>query len=139
MNRDRLKNWRRFKRNRQLKIEEHMEEKKTINRLIANYHTERVSGSKKVYDAEAEELVKLLDKERETIEFLRLEIKTEREALEKEISKIDVTFQNVLFSKYINGNVYKSNYEVAKDLHCSESYINKTLMLALREFEKEGK
>lgn len=97
-------------------------------------------GSKKVYDAEAERLVKLLDKNGELIKNLQKEIDDEKELIEKEIFKIkDMTLQNVLISKYMTGEFYKSNYEVGEDLNCSESYIDKKLMIALREFEKGEK
>lgn len=43
MNRERLKRWRRFKRNRELRIIEYREERATISRTIATYGTERTS------------------------------------------------------------------------------------------------
>ncbi len=131
MNRNDLKNYK----HNQIWIKEQIEyiesQKETINRL-STILSDMPKGSKKIYDEEAEKLVKLED----CFEELMNEVLKEEEkqkTIVEEVNKMEYPFKNILFKKYIQG---KTLVTIASEMNYSYRDLCRKNGIALNKFEK---
>ena len=132
MNRKDLKNYK----HNQIWIKEQIEyiesQKETINRL-STILSDMPKGSKKVYDEEAEKLVKLEDCFEELMNKILIEEEKQKEIVE-EVNKMEYPFKNILFKKYIQG---KTLVTVADDMGYSYEHMKHMNKIAVNKFEKK--
>ena len=132
MNRNDLKNYK----HNQIWIKEQIEyiesQKETINRL-STILSDMPKGSKKVYDEEAEKLVKLEHCFEELMNKILIEEEKQKIIVE-EVNKMEYPFKNILFKKYIQG---KTLVTIASEMKYNYEYTKKMNSIALNKFDKK--
>ena len=131
MNRERLKNYLYTEDWIERRIKQIEAEKETISRLNA-FISDMPKGNRKIYDQEAENLVKLEDSLRELMEKV-IELRKEQKEVTDAIEKLDFPYKNILFRVYINGDKL---VKIANDLNYSYRDICRKHGIALKKYEE---
>ena len=131
MNRERLKNYLYTEDWIERRLKQIEAEKETISRLNA-FISDMPKGNRKIYDQEAENLVKLEDSFRELTEKV-IKIRKEQKEVTDAIEKLDFPYKNILFRVYINGETL---VDVASGMHYSYGDICRKHGTALKKFDE---
>lgn len=107
----------------QYKIKDLEQKKATINKLTSTYNNSIGSSSNKIQDKFAEDLVGLLDIQKE-IEEEAEKLKEKNKKVENKINSIEQPYRNILYFRYIKGksltdisNIIGKHYDYTRKLH----------------------
>lgn len=115
------------------RLEDIKERKELINNITSTL-SDMPKGSKKVYDIEAENLVKILDLTKEFETYLK-ELKNKQIVIEGKIDKLEQPYKNILYFRYIKG--YNLT-EVSNEIEEEYDYTRKLHGIALLKYKKLG-
>lgn len=111
-----------------------IEERRYILDKITTTLSDMPKGSPKVYDNQAESLVKIIDETKE-LESLLLELRKRQIEIENKIDKIEQPYRNILYFRYIRG--YNLT-EVSNEIEAEYDYTRKLHGTALIKYAKVG-
>lgn len=107
----------------QYKIKDLEQKKLTINKLTSTYNNSIGPSSNKIQDKFAEDLVELLDIQKEIEEEVE-NLKEKNKKVENKINSIEQPYRNILYFRYIKGksltdisNIIGKHYDYTRKLH----------------------
>lgn len=107
----------------QYKIKDLEQKKLTINKLTSTYNNSIGFSSNKIQDKFAEDLVELLDSQKEIEEEVE-NLKEKNKKVENKINSIEQPYRNILYFRYIKGksltdisNIIGKHYDYTRKLH----------------------
>lgn len=106
----------------QYRIKDLEQKKSTISKLTSTYNTS-IGSSNKIQDKFAEDLVELLDIQREIEEEVE-NLKEKNKKVENKINSIEQPYRNILYFRYIKeksltdiSNIIGKHYDYTRKLH----------------------